>query len=583
MLTRRSLTGLVAAGLLIPGGLFMAAPAVASSLTITCGVGAPTTQTITINVNETLNIGYGYGTGTSCTGITTVTPTVGSFYKNGSAVTTGSALAQSPTSDDVLTYVSAQAGAASIELDSATLNITVTAGNTSPDLAATPADLPPVPVATAPTAVAGVVSATVIWKPGTGSGQLPTIRYEVRASDKTHGCVVFNTDPSKVSSSCTVFGLKAGTSYTFTVQPQNEKGWGEVSAPSNAVVPDYLSAPKSVSVSDWDSEWKPNDIVDYRISWVDAPDQGDQRLSHVVEIAECAVPCTPQSATNWHKLYQGTLAEGLGYTTTGVEVAPIAVRVKALVDDNQSDWTYGISQPVGNNDDRYFDPVGLQAWCEGLKINVAWDGGHLNKKYNALYEIQRRSKATSSGQVGSWQPVTNIVGSNAVLSLPKRLDGQYVQYRIRATWPGADPMQRLLRDSNFVEFPWREVTDALPRPDVKIARIAEWGSGHWTTLITLTRPTSPGASNISEYEVQADIPGKGWVAAKFGRVTAETGDTSFAARGGGRTGSHAPQSIRVRSVVAPDGSKSAWETIALTRVRLDQTMYGGSLLGLSFD
>ncbi|MCB0968666.1 MAG: fibronectin type III domain-containing protein, partial [Ilumatobacter sp.] len=88
-------------------------------------------------------------------------------------------------------------------------------------------------VPTAPTgvsAVAGDGSAVVSWASPADDGGAPIVSYSVTASPGGASCTTS-------SLSCTVSGLVAGTSYTFTVRADNGRYSSAASTPSNAVVP----------------------------------------------------------------------------------------------------------------------------------------------------------------------------------------------------------------------------------------------------------------------------------------------------------------------------------------------------------
>lgn len=82
------------------------------------------------------------------------------------------------------------------------------------------------------TATAGRKSATVNWTPPTNNGGCAISGYTVTSSPGGKTATVSGT-----STSVTVTGLTAGTSYTFTVAATNCVGTGPASAPSNAVTP----------------------------------------------------------------------------------------------------------------------------------------------------------------------------------------------------------------------------------------------------------------------------------------------------------------------------------------------------------
>lgn len=88
------------------------------------------------------------------------------------------------------------------------------------------------------TAVAGEGSATVSWTAPTSDGGAPILSYQVASvEDPAKTCTTSASLPTAPALTCTVSGLTAGRSYTFTVTARNGIGDGAASAASNAVVP----------------------------------------------------------------------------------------------------------------------------------------------------------------------------------------------------------------------------------------------------------------------------------------------------------------------------------------------------------
>jgi hypothetical protein len=85
------------------------------------------------------------------------------------------------------------------------------------------------------TATGGDASATVTWTAPTSPGSYPVTTYQVTSSPGGHTCLTS-------ALTCTVTGLTNGATYTFSVKALSGAGWGETSAPSNAVTP--VAAPK---------------------------------------------------------------------------------------------------------------------------------------------------------------------------------------------------------------------------------------------------------------------------------------------------------------------------------------------------
>ena len=102
------------------------------------------------------------------------------------------------------------------------------------------APLVPPAAPTGVTATAGVISAVVTWVAPVPNGGPPVSSYEIVP---TPGTVADVTGIAPGSTSATVTGLTAGTSYTFQVRAVNADGPGLLSAPSNAVTPTALAVP----------------------------------------------------------------------------------------------------------------------------------------------------------------------------------------------------------------------------------------------------------------------------------------------------------------------------------------------------
>ena len=90
------------------------------------------------------------------------------------------------------------------------------------------------------TATAGDGSATVSWTAPFAGGSAIT-QYAVTGSDGYRYCVTTG------ATNCTISGLVNGTSYTFTVTATNEFLTGPASDPSNAVTPEPIQRPQSIS------------------------------------------------------------------------------------------------------------------------------------------------------------------------------------------------------------------------------------------------------------------------------------------------------------------------------------------------
>lgn len=113
-------------------------------------------------------------------------------------------------------------------------NVVVKGTNTKAsyfDIQAFACGLPGAP--TNATASAGYGSATVTWSAPASNGDSPISGYTVYSSPGNLICTTTG------ATTCTVLGLTAGISYTFTVTATNAIGTGPASSPSNAVIPFY--------------------------------------------------------------------------------------------------------------------------------------------------------------------------------------------------------------------------------------------------------------------------------------------------------------------------------------------------------
>lgn len=141
-------------------------------------------------------------------------------------------------------------------------NITRIGGRVAPAPPQTPS---------APTAEAGVESATVTIEPNPPSAIFGTpTSYTVTAvEDPARGCTV--TPPGTF---CLVTGLTAGASYTFTARANLETWQTAASGPSNAVTP--TAAPTPSNAFDLSRPWVRGEYLKTRIS-VDGPGRIIQR------------------------------------------------------------------------------------------------------------------------------------------------------------------------------------------------------------------------------------------------------------------------------------------------------------------
>lgn len=125
-------------------------------------------------------------------------------------------------------------------IGAATADVVTGAGTGSPNRLLYTGYVGEAPAATAPSAPTGVTAkaakraATVSWTAGADGGS-PITKFTVTAH--TSRGAVSSTDVSASTRSMKFGGLKAGTSYTFTVTATNAIGTSPASAPSNAVTP----------------------------------------------------------------------------------------------------------------------------------------------------------------------------------------------------------------------------------------------------------------------------------------------------------------------------------------------------------
>jgi titin len=91
------------------------------------------------------------------------------------------------------------------------------------------------------TATAGAGSAVVSWTPPADPGTSPITGYEVNSTTGNFSCTA-----NAPATTCSVPGLTAGTSYSFTVNAINAVGPGPNSAPSNTVTPTAAPVPPNV-------------------------------------------------------------------------------------------------------------------------------------------------------------------------------------------------------------------------------------------------------------------------------------------------------------------------------------------------
>ena len=148
----------------------------------------------------------------------------------------------------------------------------VGAGGASNSLSATPATIPGAPALTS--AVAGPNAVTLTWTPSSTGGP-PITGYTASSSPGGFTC------SSNGALSCTVTGLTAGTSYSFTVAATNALG---TSGPSNALSATPLPAPTAPGAPNLTGAAAGDDSVS--LTWTTPTDGG--------------------SAITGYKVYRGT-------------------------------------------------------------------------------------------------------------------------------------------------------------------------------------------------------------------------------------------------------------------------------------
>ena len=165
---------------------------------------------------------------------------------------------------------------------------------------------PAVPAApAAPTATAGQLAASVSWAAAADVPFAPTTGYTATAAPGGATCTTTG------ALSCTVSGLAAGTSYTFTVTARNRVGASPASAASNAVVP---TAPPVVTVS-------PARLLETRsgpnLTTVDGQFQGQGRRAagSVLELTVAGRGSVPADASAAVLNVTAVFPDGPGYLT----------------------------------------------------------------------------------------------------------------------------------------------------------------------------------------------------------------------------------------------------------------------------
>ncbi|MBE1484741.1 putative repeat protein (TIGR01451 family) [Plantactinospora soyae] len=166
-------------------------------------------------------------------------------------------------------------------------------------------DRPATPVA--PTATAGLSSATVSWTAPSSNGS-PITGYIITPTRNGVAQTPISYDASTTTRTLT--GLTVGASYTFTVAAVNAIGTGSASPASNAVVPFVLpGTPTITAASAGDSS--------ATLTWTAPSNGGSPILSYVVTPYVGGVAQTPQTFTGTGTTRTVTgLTPGITYTFT---------------------------------------------------------------------------------------------------------------------------------------------------------------------------------------------------------------------------------------------------------------------------
>jgi predicted phage tail protein len=247
----------------------------------------------------------------------------------------------------------------------------------------------------APTATAGIVSATVTWiapasngAPVNGGPAIAT--YEVVANPAAAGGDV--TGIPAGTTTATVPGLTAGTSYTFRVRAVNSDGQGPLSAASNAVTPTALGAPV-----------RPVNAVAVRgntqvtLSWVDG---AVPVSSHLVQIRIAGVVQETRTVGAASSAIITGLANGTAYTFRVAAVNATATSVFSPASNAATPATVPGAPVIG---------TAVQGAAGGnLTATANWTAPATTGGAN------RRGYRVTATPTGAGAPVTVTVGANAI-------------------------------------------------------------------------------------------------------------------------------------------------------------------------
>ena len=229
------------------------------------------------------------------------------------------------------------------------LNAVGASAVSSPSASVIPAS---VPTMGTPSATVNLTTATISWSPANGNGSAVT-NYLVTASPGGLTC-------STAGTRCTIGGLNAGTTYSFSVVATNAQGSSAASSPSNVVLAVAApNAPTTVTASPGNTS--------IAVSWMPSVINGAPVTSYTVSVQELpSATCTytpPSSGpeqdqciisgltngTTYHPVVVANSAAGSSTPAVGASVTPASVPSEdsaptAVIADAQGDaatvtWT----------------------------------------------------------------------------------------------------------------------------------------------------------------------------------------------------------------------------------------------------
>ena len=205
------------------------------------------------------------------------------------------------------------------------LNAVGSSAASSPSASVVPAS---VPTMGTPSAAVNLTTATISWGPANGNGSAVT-NYLVTASPSGLTCSTSGTQ-------CTIGGLSAGTTYSFSVVATNAQGSSAASSPSNIVLAVAApNAPTNVTASPGNTS--------IAVSWMPSVINGAPVTSYTVSVQEMpSATCTytpPSSGpeqdqciisgltngTTYHPVVVANSAAGSSTPAVGASVTPASV------------------------------------------------------------------------------------------------------------------------------------------------------------------------------------------------------------------------------------------------------------------